>query len=319
MAFVGGLIGASIGSAIAMLVFAPLTAVNNFLGSYYFGSGMILGEREMYQERWPQIKKELDKGRSFIDVLEEVMKESTQGVMNSAERTLTDIKPEWERIVKNYMATIPQNIVAALRTDISLEDIIALWQGGTAAAEPAPPDETIPFEETLITKTIAEIQSWSLNTLLFEAQPSQITKYTEATQAHILTEKASRASDQDITDTGTQETTDLLFDLAQEERAFLRELSSFSTGTIENLYANFITKHSSIQQTEMINWLKAFNVNGVFTKRRRTDGSDDQLVQIGKQLSEWKLRWQADPSVRNTMVVNSINVLIVVWQMIYSI
>ncbi len=220
MAFVGGLVGASIGSAIAMLVFAPLTAVNNYLGSYYFGSGMILGEREMYQERWPQIKKELDKGRSFIEVLEEVMKESTQGVMNSAERTLTQIKPEWERIVKNYLATIPEQIVAALRTDITLEQLIALWTGGTVGQEPPPPIEPPdePPGNDIIHYNIDKIESLSITELRQIIAFPQ--RYTESTVAHAKTVLASK----EITDTATDTQTDINKEITNN---FWRETAEF--------------------------------------------------------------------------------------------
>lgn len=192
---IGGAIGgitAGFGSMLAMLIFAPLTATNNLLGSYYFGSGMILGERQMYQEDWPKIKKDLDSGKPFIEVLEKYMRENTQAVMVTADSTLQAIKPEWERIVKNYMATIPQNIIQALRTDITFEDLINLWNGGTTTPAPTPtPDD--PTAEPLRSESFSYINS--LGDLDLQAFHNNLSDFDALTQSYIIAEVKRRADD----------------------------------------------------------------------------------------------------------------------------
>jgi len=109
-----GLFGGAIGGGLAVTVLAPLTAANNFLGSYFFGSGMILGERQMYQDDWIKIKKRLDAGESFLIILEEVMKPNTQAVMQMARETVIAVSDEWNDIVLKYLQSIPQSIWDAI-------------------------------------------------------------------------------------------------------------------------------------------------------------------------------------------------------------
>ncbi len=116
MSALGGVLGGALGGGIAITALAPLTAANNFLGSYFFGSGMILGERQMYQDDWIKIKKRLDKGESFLTILEEVMKPNTQAVMQMARETVIAISPAWNKIVLDYIQTIPKAIFDAINT-----------------------------------------------------------------------------------------------------------------------------------------------------------------------------------------------------------
>ncbi len=111
---IGGAIAGAVGGGLAVTVLAPLTAANNFLGSYFFGSGMILGERQMYQDDWIKIKKRLDAGESFLVILEEVMKPNTQAVMQMARETVIAVADEWNDIVLEYIKTIPQAIFDAI-------------------------------------------------------------------------------------------------------------------------------------------------------------------------------------------------------------
>jgi len=131
MAAVAGIVGGALGGGLAVTVLAPLTAANNFLGSYFFGSGMILGERQMYQDDWIKIKKRLDAGESFLVILEEVMKPNTQAVMQMARETVIAVSEEWNKIVLDYISSIPASIWNALKLlagDISAEqDLIDEW------------------------------------------------------------------------------------------------------------------------------------------------------------------------------------------------
>ncbi len=130
MAFAGGLFGGAIGGGLAVTVLAPLTAANNFLGSYFFGSGMILGERQMYQDDWIKIKKRLDAGESFLTVLEEVMKPNTQAIMQMARDTVIAVSAEWNDIVLKYLQSIPQSIWDAINKVNAGEPLENPWPLG---------------------------------------------------------------------------------------------------------------------------------------------------------------------------------------------
>lgn len=63
--------GAALGSAAIMPLMMPFNAANNFLGSAYFGYGMIIGERYAYQEDWPKIQKRLLAGENINSIMHE--------------------------------------------------------------------------------------------------------------------------------------------------------------------------------------------------------------------------------------------------------
>ncbi len=109
-----GVAAGALGGGLAVTVLAPLTAANNFLGSYFFGSGMILGERQMYQDDWIKIKKRLDAGESFLVILEEVMKPNTQAVMQMAKQTVIAVSEEWNKIVLAYIGSLSQELLNAI-------------------------------------------------------------------------------------------------------------------------------------------------------------------------------------------------------------
>jgi len=64
--------GAS-GGALANVALSPLGGGAGLLQSYWYGAGLILGERMMYTFHWEKIKKRLDGGEDFMSVLESEM------------------------------------------------------------------------------------------------------------------------------------------------------------------------------------------------------------------------------------------------------
>ncbi len=107
-------LAAGAGSSLVNLAFAPLFAANQYIGSYFFGSGMILGERDMYQEDWPKIKARLDAGESFAAILEEQTIRNTTAIMANAKDIVLQVKTEWNQIVFDYLRTMPQAILDLL-------------------------------------------------------------------------------------------------------------------------------------------------------------------------------------------------------------
>ncbi len=80
----GGGLAAGAGGAVVNLALISYSAANTFINSYYFGYGMILGERDMYQNDWPKIQDRLEKGETFLRILEEKMREKTAAIMSLA-------------------------------------------------------------------------------------------------------------------------------------------------------------------------------------------------------------------------------------------
>ncbi len=84
-AILGGL-AAGGGAVLAGVIATPAIAATTFVTSYFFGWGMLLGERQMYQDDWPRIKKELDEGRPFNEVMEKYVTKNTTTVTAMAKQ-----------------------------------------------------------------------------------------------------------------------------------------------------------------------------------------------------------------------------------------
>ncbi len=87
----GSAIGAGLGGSAVTIAMVPFNAVNNYLGSFYFGAGMILGERWMYQEVWPKIQERVKDGESFMVLVEPYIIQAQSMLMKNAEIIGKDI------------------------------------------------------------------------------------------------------------------------------------------------------------------------------------------------------------------------------------
>jgi len=61
------------GGGIANVALAPVSSGASLLNSYWYGAGLILGERDMYTFHWEKIKKRLENGEDYLSVLESEM------------------------------------------------------------------------------------------------------------------------------------------------------------------------------------------------------------------------------------------------------
>ncbi len=180
----GGLIGGLVGGAMSQVVTAPFVAGNNFLGSYFFGSGMLLGERQMYQRDWPRIKERLDKGTRFDVVLEEYMKENTQAVLNVAKDVMVATADAYVAFGIAQMQKIIKNVSDA--TGLPLDEILKLGQ---------PPgvdnintdDKFLPPLQTLTWQQVHDMSDNSLDHAI-----NRIDQYDKATRTLIEQEAQRR-------------------------------------------------------------------------------------------------------------------------------
>ncbi len=61
------------GGGIANIALSPANSGASLLNSYWYGAGLILGERDMYTFHWEKIKKRLENGEDYLSVLESEM------------------------------------------------------------------------------------------------------------------------------------------------------------------------------------------------------------------------------------------------------
>ncbi len=98
----GAAIGAGVG--VSSVALAPFNAANTFLGSAFFGYGMILGERYMYQEDWPKIQQRLVNGEKIENIIQEYTGTFTAVVMEEAKIIFATVTREFIEIMKQALA-----------------------------------------------------------------------------------------------------------------------------------------------------------------------------------------------------------------------
>jgi len=97
----GAAIGAGVGvSSVALM---PFNAANTFLGSSFFGYGMILGERYMYQADWPKIQARLEHGEKIENIIQEYTGTFTAVVMKEAKIIFDSVTTEMLNLMKNAL------------------------------------------------------------------------------------------------------------------------------------------------------------------------------------------------------------------------
>ncbi len=83
--------GAAAGGSAVSVAMMPFNAVNNFLGSGFFGYGMIIGERYAYQNDWPKIQERLEKGEKIFDIMHEYTGTFSAVMMAEAKIIMQDV------------------------------------------------------------------------------------------------------------------------------------------------------------------------------------------------------------------------------------
>ncbi len=159
-AVAGGLgIGAGVGiSSVALM---PFNTANTFLGSAFFGYGMILGERYMYQADWPKIQQRLENGEKIENIIQEYTGRFTAVVMAEAKIIFNSVTQEMVDIMK----------AAAGISGVDDTTLTVETEGGTGAA-PTPivdtgestsikQDETGTVTTTVTTSKIITVASTS--------------------------------------------------------------------------------------------------------------------------------------------------------------
>jgi len=272
-----GIVGlGAVGGILANIALTPLTAGASLLQSYWYGSGLILGERMMYTVHWEQIKGRLDKGEDFLSVLDKIMNDDITAIANLSFKAM-DVTG------KLYIDKAGESLASLI--EVALTAIVTPFPAVTVETEPAPPGESTP---TGISLTISEINSMSFQTLSFETSGGQIGKYTEATQAHMLT----RLAELKITNQDTGEIQDVLdatiTRLIQAEASFLSVLTNTTLATI---YSQFIPAMSSGDQSIVVAKLRDNALFGVTSTRRKSSGSNANLIKYQNALASLRSQW----------------------------
>ncbi len=266
----------AVGGILANIALTPLTAGASVLQSYWYGAGLILGERMMYTVHWEKIKERLDKGEEFISVLDPIMNDDITAIANLSFKAMEQTGDLYLKAASSSIGAFIEKLLLAMLT----ANPTGIFGGGET--EPPPEGETTPEGISL---TIEEIKAMSDNTLLFETQPNIITKYTEATQAHMLTEKLSRNITEEIIQQEEIDFAAMLADLRGSEQIFQQDLfDNWTNRSIEDFYAQYITKYPSEMQDIIMSNLSRAGIKLIFLTRRKTESSDATLAILVESL-----------------------------------
>ncbi len=109
--------GAS-GGVLANAALTPLSGGAGMLQSYWYGAGLILGERMMYTFHWEKMHARLDKGEDFLSVLESEMNPAITAIANYS---LTIMKKTGELYMQggiDFMAKLIENMLKMLAGEV---------------------------------------------------------------------------------------------------------------------------------------------------------------------------------------------------------
>ncbi len=307
----------AVGGILANIALTPLTAGASLLQSYWYGSGLILGERMMYTIHWEHIKGRLDKGEDFLQVLDAEMNKDITAIANLSFKAMDDTgKLYLEQAGKSISAFIEELLSAAINPFFSGD------------REETPPPPISPPTSDGISYTVAELEAFNLQQLTtIINNPSD---YTDSTVANAKTIKAKKLLEEQEQQEQKEVFGDFIIKLQQDETSFLQALTLVTLG---NLYTTYIPSFTSTEQGMIVALLRETALFGIVSTRFASSGSAENLrayqstlASLRSQFQSLKLQIQSGSTsqLKQQAIIriqNEINVQhILIWthQLIYS-
>ncbi len=169
--------GAS-GGALANVALSPLGGGAGLLQSYWYGAGLILGERMMYTFHWEKMKTRLDTGEDFLQVLESEMNPAITAIANYSMQVMKKTGAIYMQGGIDFMAKLIENMLKLLAGE-TIEGQTTTGglvdEGVTVGGVTLPPVEVSPSptpEPTLITDEPTPVNpDWPVGASPFLPQP----------------------------------------------------------------------------------------------------------------------------------------------------
>ncbi len=147
--------GAS-GGALANVALSPLGGGAGMLQSYWYGAGLILGERDMYTFHWEKIKQRLEGGEDYLSVLEGEMTPAITAIANFSLKIMKDTSQIYLTAGVDMLAKLVENMLMLLAGEKPNEmqcppgfkwDSVMNQCRPTTVEQPPPPPPTPPADE----------------------------------------------------------------------------------------------------------------------------------------------------------------------------
>ncbi len=297
----------AVGGILANIALTPLTAGASVLQSYWYGAGLILGERMMYTVHWEQIKERLDKGEDFLQVLDAIMNRDITAIANLSFKAM-------EQTGELYLNAASESIGAFIEKLL----LAMLTANPTGIIPPAGEEDPPAGEETDdgISFTITQLQA--MNLAQIEAILSDPSIYTDQTIAHAKTVKAQKLLDAQDEFEQTQIKEITMEDFQTSEKDFLSSLG----GTDMNSFINWFTSLEAKLQTFLTSFFreKAYFIGmSVRTQSATTDAVRDGFSQLIIDFRTKMFATSDDTALRTFQYnINALQVLIYFHNLVYS-
>ncbi len=301
-----GALGA-VGGIVANIALTPLTSGAGLLQSYWYGAGLILGERMMYTVHWEQIKKRLDDGASFNSVLEEQMNDDITAIANLAFKAMDD--------TATIFRTQASVSIGAFMEELIQAALDPFYSGsrdptGETPSEPIPETQTEPthpfqddaYLESVDIAILAVMRNEALHGLYTEAQKATILRIYNERSGTILTPEE-------------EENISLRNDFRLQETEYLQTLSQV---TVLARYWDTYLPAQSDGGTIIIEFLRIWNMATATQPRTQSSSSDQLLTTYRNRLSSARSIFISDPNENNQQQINLLHELIWLHQLVYS-
>lgn len=304
-----GIVGlGAVGGILANIALTPLTAGASLLQSYWYGSGLILGERMMYTVHWEKIKVRLDKGEDFLQVLDGVMNDDITAIANLSFKAMDETG-------KLYLDKAGTAIAAFV--DKLLTAIITPFPPVNVETEPGPTGGTTETEPHSL--SISEIQA--LSTSVLQQMLAFPDKWTEGTISHVKVEMLNRNIDEETTKETETEKALIFSGLIAEEIAYQ---SLLNVTTLSNVWQFLATLPSELQSL-ISSRITPLGYLGTSSARTEGVASNDLLKKYFDNFASTRQQWYDNSnSIQNfDLVLFQRNVflwafMIHVHQLVYS-
>ncbi len=266
----------AVGGILANIALTPLTAGASLLQSYWYGSGLILGERMMYTVHWEKIRVRLEKGEEFLTVLDKIMNDDITAIANLSFKAMDETgKLYLDKAGESIAKFIEELLTAALNPFFS---------------GPRDPDTELPptgtETSTGISYSVAELEAFNLAQL--QSIIDNASDYTDSTVANAKTIKAKKLLFEKEQTEEKELFGDFIAKLLQAETTFLGVLTNV---TLQTLYTVFIPSFPSGDQGVMTTLLREKALFGIVSTRFASAGSAQNLRGYQDKLAQLRKDW----------------------------
>ncbi len=287
------------GGGIANVAMSPVSGGANMLQSYWYGAGLILGERDMYTFHWEKIKQRLENGEDYLSVLESEMNPAITAISAYSLQVMEKTVDLYKKAGVNFVFNL-------------IEDLLNPFFSGDREGtdnEPLPDSDPVPPPPVPDTKKeLTELELRSLNRggitsdALLKSYRGKLHEFTDETQQFIVNELIYRGISLDPNDDPVTEPTPDL-DNVLDDLTF----SQFKKTITQSKYPGLnIPDYNNLQNaTSLSGWWNYLNSEWAAAKKY----IDDVIASGGSQNSPQFIQTLARKNMYERLIADANTVI----------